>query len=160
MQVNNSKELLCKKVLYPHVIENPFMEREKAVRFQVKPTIYGSPFPTIFHSLARFASNYISSGIGVTRTHNYQTQLSMNTFRSNLSVYATEKGIISYSTQTYHDTCKTTHVNEPLGPNNITWKIQPWKWSINDQYKLYTVKWTKMKQFKDYPMYLMVHHIR
>ena len=68
-------------------------------------------------------------------------------------VYATEKGIISYSTQTYHDTCKTTHVNKLLGPNNITWKIQPWKQSINDQYKLYTVKWTKMKQFKDYPLW-------
>ena len=68
MQVNNSKELLCKRVLYPHVIEIPFMEREKAVRFQVKPTIYPSPFPTIFHSFARlsFASNYISSGSGVT----------------------------------------------------------------------------------------------
>ena len=75
MQVNNSKELLCKKVLYPHVIENPFMEREKAVRFQVKPTIYSSPFPTIFHSFTKFASNCISSGSGVTRT-----QLSNPTF--------------------------------------------------------------------------------
>ena len=93
MQVNNSKELLCKRVLYPHVIEIPFMEREKAVRFQVKPTIYPSPFPTIFHSFARlcFASNYISSGSGVTGTHNYQTQLSINTFRSNLSVCNRER---------------------------------------------------------------------
>ena len=91
MQVNNSKELLCKKVLYPHVIENPFMEREKAVRFQVKPTIYSSPFPTIFHSFTKFASNCISSGSGVTRTHNYQTQLSMNTFRSNLSACNRER---------------------------------------------------------------------